>query len=81
VPTNPDAIINPEDAWLFAEPVYTFDPGTPLTTVSKKYNLMRTHPRSVGKTESRLILKVRHLHYSDYVKVLGADVVKEKETA
>lgn len=83
VPTELDAYVPPEDAWLFAEPVKLFDVDTPEATVFKTYLTAntRSHRRiGMGRIQSRLILKVRHVHYTDFVKVTGADVVKEKDS-
>lgn len=84
VPVEFDAYVPPEDAWLFSEPVKTFDIGTPEQTVLKTYNAARKVGErriGMGRISSRLILKVRHVHYTDFVKVPGADVVKEQVTS
>jgi hypothetical protein len=80
VPTEFDAYVPPEDAWLFSEPVKIFDIGTPEEMVLKTYHTARkARDRRIGmgRISSRIILKVRHVHYTDFVKVPGVDVVKE----
>lgn len=82
IPVSPTADISPTDAWLFSDPINTFDLGTPEKEVFNTYQTARNRgPRLVGqgKIASRLILKVRHVHFTDYVKVIGADAVKQEE--
>ena len=81
VPIGFEAYVPPEDAWLFSEPVKVFDVGTPEATVFKTYETARKVGErriGMGRVLSRLILKVRHVHYTDFVKVPGVDAVKEK---
>jgi len=80
VPLDPNAYVPPEDSWLFAQPIHTFAIDTPEETVLSSYKVVRGREnRFVGTNQipSRVILKVRHVHYTDYVKVSGADAVKE----
>lgn len=80
VPLDPNTYISPEDAWLFTEPIHTFAIGTPEESVLASYKIVRARENRVvgpSRIPSRVILKVRHVHYTDYVKVTGVDAVKE----
>jgi hypothetical protein len=82
IPINPDTNVAPEDAWLFQDPIKTFAVGTPEKLIFTTYmTAARRGPRFIGlqKVPSRLILKVRHVHYTDWTKVLGADAAMAKE--
>lgn len=76
IPINPEAFIDPSDAWLFREPFKVFELHTPLPTILKEYNKIKAHgPRLVGqgKIEARPVLKSRQVHFTNYTKVIGAD--------
>ena len=88
IPTSHNATVAPVDKWLFEFPIHTFDIGTPEETVFRTYETARQRGNGTriigeGRIESRIILKVRHVHYTDFVKVLGADRMPdlEKENA
>lgn len=76
-PINTNDYLDPADAWLFSEPVKTFDIGTPMQTVYDYYRSARNRKTlTIGQSriKAKLILKVRHVHYSDFTKVIGVDV-------
>lgn len=84
VPINPNADVPPVDSWLYEFPVHTFDLDTPEQRVFKTYETARSAGvRRIGQSqlEARLILKVRHVHFTNWTKVLGADAVKERDFA